>query len=363
MEENKKETKKWFNALGRSTPFGGTKFGLTRSISNVSENVKPLLVSLKAYSEAEKKDHAKSAKEFFGETNNRNENGYITTDGTELDFSDHHKGAPGEHRYVDHGDTRGEAAVQVELERYYGGAKALLAQNEAFLKGITEALLLTLHHTRRGEQARRVWTDFNPRPPRGGRQRPSTTAMRPLEFQSTPPARGGDYGKDFAELEAVAQKWQEAFDAAEQRVIMKTESTFTEGTEYERKGRAGKEAYGRGEGEGRTTGRGEDQTVRGEFSPSSERYGEVSADFGEKPYRAWVNGNTVTPAPGTVSYDAQISIHAPLAGGRQPIVELLPTIVPISIHAPARGATRWCAVYKLCLSYFNPRPPRGGRRL
>ena len=190
MEENKKETKKWFNALGRSTPFGGTKFGLTRSISNVSENVKPLLVSLKAYSEAEKKDHAKSAKEFFGETNNRNENGYITTDCTKLDFSDHHEGAPGEHRYVDHSDTRGEAAVQVELERYYGGAKALLAQNEAFLKGITEALLLTLHHTRRGEQARRVWTDFNPRPPRGGRQRPSTTAMRPLEFQSTPP-RGG----------------------------------------------------------------------------------------------------------------------------------------------------------------------------
>ena len=170
LEENKKETKKWFNALGRSTPFGGTKFGLTRSISNVSENVKPLLVSLKAYSEAEKKDHAKSAKEFFGETNNRNENGYITTDGTKLDFSDHHEGAPGEHRYVDHGDTRGEAAVQVELERYYGGAKALLAQNEAFLKGITEALLLTLHHTRRGEQARRVWTDFNPRPPRGGRR-------------------------------------------------------------------------------------------------------------------------------------------------------------------------------------------------
>ncbi len=113
------------------------------------------------------------------------------------------------------------------------------------------------------------------------------------------------YGKDFAELEAVAQKWQEAFDAAAKRVIMKTESTFTEGTEYERKGRAGKEAYGRGEGEGRTTGRGADQTVRGEFSPSSERYGEVSADFGEKPYRAWVSGNTVTPAPGTVSYDAQ----------------------------------------------------------
>ncbi|MFR2022383.1 MAG: hypothetical protein ACLS6C_03640 [Clostridia bacterium] len=68
---------------------------------------------------------------FFGETNNRNENGYITTDGTKLDFSDHHEGAPGEHRYVDHRDTRGEAAVQVELERYYGGAKALLAQKRS----------------------------------------------------------------------------------------------------------------------------------------------------------------------------------------------------------------------------------------
>lgn len=47
LGENKKETKKWFNALGRSTPFGGTKFGLIRSISNVSENVKPQF-SLKA---------------------------------------------------------------------------------------------------------------------------------------------------------------------------------------------------------------------------------------------------------------------------------------------------------------------------
>ncbi len=47
LGENKKETKKWFNALGRSTPFGGTKFGLIRSISNASENVKPQF-SLKA---------------------------------------------------------------------------------------------------------------------------------------------------------------------------------------------------------------------------------------------------------------------------------------------------------------------------
>lgn len=53
------------------------------------------LFSLKAYSEAEKKDHVKSAKEFFGKTYSWNETGYITTDGTKLDFSGRHDGAPG----------------------------------------------------------------------------------------------------------------------------------------------------------------------------------------------------------------------------------------------------------------------------
>ena len=42
LNENKKETNQWFNALGRSTPFGGTKFGLIRSITfdlpNVNKN-------------------------------------------------------------------------------------------------------------------------------------------------------------------------------------------------------------------------------------------------------------------------------------------------------------------------------------
>lgn len=64
------------------------------SIPADGENVKPQF-SLKAYSEAEKKGHVKSAKEFFGETNNWNETGYITTDGTKLDFFGRHEGAPG----------------------------------------------------------------------------------------------------------------------------------------------------------------------------------------------------------------------------------------------------------------------------
>ena len=41
LGKNKKETVNWFNALGRSTPFGGTKFGLIRSIRDSGENSNP----------------------------------------------------------------------------------------------------------------------------------------------------------------------------------------------------------------------------------------------------------------------------------------------------------------------------------
>lgn len=39
-------------------------------------------------------------------------------------------------------NARSKAAVQAELERYYGKARALLAQNEAFVKEVTEALVM-----------------------------------------------------------------------------------------------------------------------------------------------------------------------------------------------------------------------------
>lgn len=50
----------------------------------------------------QKASHAKAAKEYFGKTYNWNETGYITTDGTRLDFSGKHEGGPGGYRSVDH---------------------------------------------------------------------------------------------------------------------------------------------------------------------------------------------------------------------------------------------------------------------
>lgn len=76
--------------------------------------------SLKAYSEAEKKDHVKSAKEFFGKTYSWNETGYITTDGTKLDFSGRHDGGPGGYRAVDHRDIRDALGLDYGGDDYSG---------------------------------------------------------------------------------------------------------------------------------------------------------------------------------------------------------------------------------------------------
>ncbi len=77
----------------------------TASISTSDEKVNGKF-SLKAYSDAEKKQHVTDAKAFFGRTYKWAETGYITTDGARLDFSGKHEGGPGGYRTVDHRDIR-----------------------------------------------------------------------------------------------------------------------------------------------------------------------------------------------------------------------------------------------------------------
>jgi hypothetical protein len=113
------------------------------------------------------------------------------------------------------------------------------------------------------------------------------------------------YGKSMAELEQCVALWQKAYDAAGKRAIMVTSRTTKEGALHEREGRADQEAYGRGKGEGRTGGRGDDQNVRGRFSIAAGRYGEGDTAFGEKPYRTWVNGGLIVPKEGSVAYEEQ----------------------------------------------------------
>lgn len=97
------------------------------SILTDGENVKPKF-SLKAYSEAEKKDHVKSAKEFFGKTYSWNETGYITTDGTKLDFSGRHDGGPGGYRTVDHRDIRDALGLDYGGDDYSGAMVQFMSE-------------------------------------------------------------------------------------------------------------------------------------------------------------------------------------------------------------------------------------------
>lgn len=97
------------------------------SILTDGENVKPKF-SLKAYSDAEKKNHVKSAKEFFGKTYSWNETGYITTDGTKLDFSGRHDGGPGGYRAVDHRDIRDALGLDYGGEDYSGAMVQFMSE-------------------------------------------------------------------------------------------------------------------------------------------------------------------------------------------------------------------------------------------
>ncbi len=171
------------------------------------------LFSLKAYSEAEKKDHVKSAKEFFGKTYSWNETGYITTDGTKLDFSGRHDGAPGGQtgRRGDGRDRRGAvwAAISIHAPREGGDPmrEGLLPDHLDFNPRPPRGGRLradpagnrqygiSIHAPREGGDlavsVRIKQTDnFNPRPPRGGRPAMAITEAMEQAFQSTPPARG-----------------------------------------------------------------------------------------------------------------------------------------------------------------------------
>lgn len=106
LNENKKETKAWFNALGRSTPFGGTKFGLIRKIAQKQPTVKKSSRNTFPIEEETVKAHEQDAISFFGRTYSWKETGYLTVSGKKLDFSGRHEGAGGGYRTVDHRDIR-----------------------------------------------------------------------------------------------------------------------------------------------------------------------------------------------------------------------------------------------------------------
>ena len=76
-----------------------------KNIDNLHPTSSPdIRYSLTEYSSDEKKAHNKAVVEYFGKTYKWSETGYVLLDGTKLDLSGKHEGAPGGYRTVDHRD-------------------------------------------------------------------------------------------------------------------------------------------------------------------------------------------------------------------------------------------------------------------
>lgn len=137
---NKKRTQSLFANARLQLPGSLLKDGFFNdSISTDQENVNRKFspkndgnertrYSLKEYSEEEKKQHVKDAVSFFGKTYKWAETGYITTDGSRLDFSGKHEGGPGGYRTVDHRDIRDALGDDYGGDDYSGGMVQFMSE-------------------------------------------------------------------------------------------------------------------------------------------------------------------------------------------------------------------------------------------
>ena len=170
-------------------------------------------------------------------------------------------------------------------------------------------------------------SDFNPRPPRGGRLPQSLRkCSQRREFQSTPPARGATVQDVHAVDFKIFQSTPPARGAT--TLICQENNLTLISIHAPREG---------GDPAGDT-----EHRRRQHFNPRPPRGGRPRA-----PEQAWAI--------------VDISIHAPREGGDT----VFPTRglfrVEFQSTPPARGATSAKAYTFISPNNFNPRPPRGGR--
>ena len=133
LGEDKKRTRKWFQACGIQVPLGETRFGFIRSISQKSDSVKSKF-SDREVEEISNSDYVKMYNH-FGSTKNYNVAGYMLQNGVMLDFSGKHWGNPyPTSRDVDHReiqeilDDRGHNGVNAMIDMIGNGNIRLMPE-------------------------------------------------------------------------------------------------------------------------------------------------------------------------------------------------------------------------------------------
>ena len=255
---------------------------------------------------------------------------------------------------------------------------------------------ISIHAPARGatQADHRLWhciPNFNPRPPRGGRRARSADMSTCVLFQSTPPARGAtsDFQRriPFSEFQSTPPAKGATYDMIdatsiniisihapreggdnERRATQPAEANFN--PRPPRRGRlhAARAACWRREFQS-TPPRGGRLTlilifrVHIQFQSTPPRGGR------HHPYHQWQRRGTFqsTPPRGGRHYIIILGIYyfpyfnpRPREGGDHDFLQVVLGIHQISIHAPARGATR-PAARRTSLTEFQSTPPRGGR--
>ena len=179
--------------------------------------------------------------------------------------------------------------------------------------------------TRCSSDLRWVPQNFNPRPREGGRRQADRRALSWLRFQSTPPRGGATaniftrYSPAFISIHAPARGGDDVESLAQYKASLFQSTPPRGGATY-----AG--------------GAGSQSVIH--FNPRPREGGDYHAYY----YH---------------TFQSQISIHAPARGATR-LVPDLGQVAVISIHAPARGATSGNKSFLWVYLYFNPRPREGG---
>ncbi len=117
--------------------------------------------SLTEYTPEEKQAHNEAVLKHFGKTFNWNETGYLLLDGTRLDLSGKHDGAPGGYRTVDHRDISDALGSEYGGEDYSGSLVQFMSEGNIRIVPEIGGINLSVQPTKAQEQALSAYISRN----------------------------------------------------------------------------------------------------------------------------------------------------------------------------------------------------------
>ncbi len=123
-----------------------------------TDNTKPtedadIRYSLTEYTAEEKKAHNKAVVDYFGTTYKWAETGYVLLDGSKLDMSGKHEGAPGGYRTVDHRDIVDALGSDYGDDTYSGSLVQFMSEGNIRISPESDGINLSVKPNKAQEQA------------------------------------------------------------------------------------------------------------------------------------------------------------------------------------------------------------------